>query len=81
MKSPFKFRNKYRCCHSCGAPYYRANRMRLWTVTNFGYQKGWKCEDVKLCCKCFNGKKAIRVVELASVHVIPPPQQHLRAVR
>ena len=55
------------------SPYYRSNRIRVWTTINVGHRGGWFKEDLKLCLKCFTTKKAQRVVTLASVHVIPGP--------
>ena len=59
-------------------PYYRSNRLRLWTKANPGHRMGWEREDLKLCLKCFTQKKAVRVVELASIHVVP---SEVRAVK
>jgi hypothetical protein len=58
-------------CDNCLAPYYRSNRIRVWTTVNPGHRAGWMKEDVKLCIKCFSAKKAERVVSLASIHVVP----------
>lgn len=58
-----------RCCSECGAPYYRANRLRVWTSTNPGHRLGWIKEDLRLCIRCFDSRKAQRVVTLASVRV------------
>lgn len=75
-----RFHHKSRCCMSCGAPYYRANRMFIWTTINPGHRMGWIREDLKLCVRCFNAKKAQRVVTLASIDISVEPVK-LRAVR
>lgn len=59
-------------CDACRAPYYRSNRLRVWTAINPGHRGGWVKEDLKLCIKCFTAKKAQRVVTLASVLVKGP---------
>lgn len=59
-----------RICDRCRKPYYRSNRLRLWTGQNPGHRAGWQKDDVKLCCSCLNAEAAGKAQRLVSAKIV-----------
>jgi hypothetical protein len=59
-----------RLCDRCGKPYYRSNRLRLWTRQNPGHRAGWGKDDVKLCTNCMAESSARTAAKLASARIV-----------
>jgi len=58
---------QYRTCAICQKVYSRSNRLRIWTVRNFGKRDGWVKEDLKVCNFCMNQSQSSRVLMIASM--------------
>ena len=41
-----------RCCHICHDPYWRRNRIEVWTSQNPGHRTGWLKTIVNVCTRC-----------------------------
>ena len=39
-------------CEKCGFPYYRRNKMEIWTGRNPGHRLGWNKQEIKVCNTC-----------------------------
>lgn len=57
-------------CDGCGKPYYRANRLRLWTDRNPGHREGWRKLDEKLCLTCSDTRQTQRIVSVISIRPV-----------
>lgn len=60
----------YRKCDLCHKVYNRSNRIRVWTVRNFGHRDGWVKMDLKVCNRCMDDKQAQRMLSVASIRIV-----------
>lgn len=58
-------------CDRCGKPYWRVNRVHVWTVRNPGHREGWHKIEEKLCMKCCNEGQARRMAVMVGVRIVP----------
>ena len=61
----------HRQCDTCGKPYHRVNKLRVWVARNPGHRDGWISRDVRLCNFCMDQQHARRILTVAAVRILP----------
>jgi hypothetical protein len=70
-----------RICTGCGGPYWRANRVRLWTTQNPGHRDGWQKVDDVYCTNCVPATLATRILGVTQIRIVNVPRARRRRRR
>ena len=56
-------------CEKCGHPYYRRNKIEVWTGQNPGKRSGWLKEELKICNTCMPQMAAQRLLVRMDIRI------------
>lgn len=57
---------KRKCSH-CNGPYFRRNKMEMWTGWNEGKRYGWHKDIAVVCLKCTSEQESKRIIGIADI--------------
>mgnify|MGYP001591238911 CR=1 FL=1 len=78
VKGVYTIFHRNRKCETCDQPYFRCNKVAMWTKRNPGKRSGWKKETHKTCLVCTPVQEANRILGIIQVRFEVRPKRQLK---